>query len=350
MVRVPNWVGDAVMALPALAELRRIFSGARLVLAANRRVAGLFEGEGLADDLIALAEGHGLLATPRQFISEARRLRRERFDMAVLLPNSFSAALTARAGGTKQIVGYATDGRRPLLTQTIAFEADCKRRHQVRYYLNIAARLEQRLTGQSRVNLDAQPALHVGAAQQAHARRLIEAAGIDPTKRIVALCPGATNSRAKRWLPERFAATADQLSERDDFQMIIVGAPADLDAARAVAQQMRSSVADLTGRTTLAELKAVLACTALVVSNDTGTAHVAAALGVPTVTIFGPTEDFATRPLAELAAVVRHPVECSPCMLRDCPIDHRCMTRVTVADVYRATRDLTESTQAKTRS
>ncbi len=165
MVRVPNWVGDAVMALPALSELRRIFSGARLVFAANRRVAGLFEGEGLADDLIALAEGRGLFRAPRQFISEARRLRRARFDMAVLLPNSFSAALTARAGGTRAIVGYATDGRRPLLTQTIAFEADFKRRHQVRYYLNIAARLEQQLTGQSRVNLDAQPALHVGAAQ-----------------------------------------------------------------------------------------------------------------------------------------------------------------------------------------
>jgi len=268
----------------------------------------------------------------------------------VLLPNSFSAALAARAGGARQIVGYATDGRRALLTRAIPFEADFKRRHQVRYYLNIAAQLEAQLAGQCRVNLDAQPALHVGAEQQAEARRLIEAAGIDLTKQLVALNPGATNSRAKRWLPERFAATADQLSERDNFQTIIVGAPGDRDAARAVAGQMRSNVADLTGRTSLAELKAVLACTALVVSNDTGTSHVAAALGVPTVTIFGPTEDFATRPLANLAAVVRHPVECSPCMLRDCPIDHRCMTRVTVADVYRAAQDLTDSIQAKTRS
>jgi heptosyltransferase II len=350
MVRVPNWVGDAVMALPALFELRRIFSGARLVLAANSRVAGLFEGEGLADDLMTLTEGRGLFETPRQFFDEARRLRREHFDMAVLLPNSFSAALAARAGGARQIVGYATDGRRALLTRAITFEADFKRRHQVRYYLNIAAQLEAQLTGQCRVNLDAQPALHVGAEQQAQARRLIEAAGIDLTRQLVALNPGATNSRAKRWLPERFAATADQLSERDDFQTVIVGAPGDRDAARAVAGQMRSNVADLTGRTSLAELKAVLACTALVVSNDTGTSHVAAALGVPTVTIFGPTEEFATRPLAELAAVVRHPVECSPCMLRDCPIDHRCMTRVMVADVYQAAQDLTDSSQAKMRS
>ncbi|HKQ05248.1 MAG TPA: lipopolysaccharide heptosyltransferase II [Blastocatellia bacterium] len=350
MIRVPNWVGDAVMALPALGELRRIFSEARIVLVANPRVAGLFEGEALADDLITVTEARGPFEVTRQFFHEARRLRRERFDMAVLLPNSFSAAVAARAAGAKQIVGYATDTRRLLLTRAIGFEADFKRRHQVRYYLNIAAQVEQQMTGQSHVDLDAQPALRVGEAGRAHARQILETAGIDPTRRLIALNPGATNSRAKQWPPERFAATADQLNERDDFQTIIVGTAGDREAARAVALQMRSKVADLTGRTSLAELKAVLACAALVISNDTGAAHVAAALHVPTVTIFGPTEDFATRPLADLATVVRHPVECSPCMLRDCPIDHRCMTRVTVADVYQATQNLTDSIQANTRS
>ncbi|MFL6275625.1 MAG: lipopolysaccharide heptosyltransferase II [Blastocatellia bacterium] len=343
MIRVPNWVGDAVMALPALGELRRIFSEARIVLVANQRVAGLFEGEALADDLITVTEGRGLLETTWQFFHEARRLRRERFDMAVLLPNSFSAAMAARAGGAKQIVGYATDTRRLLLTRAIGFEADFKRRHQVRYYLNIAAQVEQQMTGQSRVNLDAQPALRLGEAQRAHARQILETAGIDPTRRLMALNPGATNSRAKQWLPERFAATADQLNERDDFQTIIVGTAGDREAARAVALQMRSKVADLTGRTSLAELKAVLADAALVISNDTGAAHVAAALKVPIITIFGPTEDFATRPLADLATVVRHPVECSPCMLRDCPIDHRCMMRVTVVDVVDEARQLLTS-------
>jgi heptosyltransferase II len=340
MVRVPNWVGDAVMAAPALRELRRIFNQARITLAAKASIAGLFEDEGLADDLMTLNEARGWAQKTRRFFGDARRLRRERFDLAVLLPNSFSAALAARAGGAKQIVGYATDARRLLLTQAVAFEADFKRLHQVRYYLNIAAQLEQRLTGECRVDLNAQPTLSVGAGAKQRARRLLEAAGIDATGRLVALNPGATNSRAKRWLPERFAATADQLSERDGFAAIIVGTPGDRDVAKAVAEHMRTKVADLTGRTTLAELKAVLAWTTLIISNDTGTAHVAAALGLPTVTIFGPTEHFATRPLAELAAVVRHPVECSPCMLRDCPIDHRCMTRVEVADVYRATRDL----------
>jgi heptosyltransferase II len=340
MVRVPNWVGDAVMAVPALRELRRIFNEARIAIVARPGVAGLFAGEGLADDLIDASDARGLLQKTRQFFSDVRRLRRQRFDMAVLLPNSFGAALAARAGGAKQIIGYGTDARRPLLTQAIAFEANFKQLHQVRYYLNIAAQLEQSRTGQCRVRLDRLPTLSVSQEMKQRARRLLETAGIDPASRLVALNPGATNSRAKRWLPERFSATADQLSEREGFATLIVGTPGDRETASRVARQMRTKVADLTGRTTLAELKAVLACTALVISNDTGTAHVAAALGVPTITIFGPTEHFATRPLAELAAVVRHPVDCSPCMLRDCPIDHRCMTRVEIADVAREAQQL----------
>ena len=339
-MRVPNWVGDAVMAVPALRELRRVFNAAHVTLVARPSVAELFDGEGLADDLIEVSGERGRAERARQFFGEARRLRRARFDMAVLLTNSFASALAARAGGAKQIVGYATDARRFLLTQAVAFEPDFKRLHQARYYLNIAAQLEQRLTGERRVDLDARPTLSVTEAARRQARRLLEAAGVDTSRRLIALNPGATNSRAKRWPPERFAAAADQLSVSDGFAAFIVGAHGDRDVASAVAGNMRAGVADLTGRTTLAELKAVLACAALVVSNDTGTAHVAAALGVPTVTVFGPTEHFATRPLADLAQVVRHPVECSPCMLRDCPIDHRCMTRVEVADVYQAAHNL----------
>lgn len=340
LIRLPNWVGDAVMAVPSLREFRRIFKDARIVLAAKPWVAGLFEGEGFADDLIAVTDVRGFTQKARQFISEARRLRRERVDMAVLLPNSFNAALAVRAGGAKRIAGYATDARRALLTHIIPFEPDFKQLHQVRYYLNIAAQLEQKLTGQSSVNLEAWPALSAAENLKQRAAQILAAAGINPAKRIIALNPGATNSRAKRWLPERFAATADRLSEREGGETIIVGTAGDRDVAHAVAQQMRTKVADLTGGTSLAELKAVLSCAALVVSNDTGTAHVAAALGVPTLTVFGPTEDFATRPLAERATVVRHQVDCSPCMLRDCPIDHRCMTRVEVADVEHEAQQL----------
>lgn len=380
MVRAPNWVGDAVMALPALRELRRIFSETQITLVARPWVAGLFEGEGLADNLIAVRDGKGVFSRAKDFVTEARQLRRERFDLAVLFQNAFGAALLARLGGTKQIAGYATDRRGALLDHVVSFEPNYKSEHQVRYYLNIAATLEQLFTGESRVNFEATPRLHVNDELRERGQSILEAAlskgdgetgrrgdgaksllapspsrSVSPSPHLpfapsprrpvspsplLALSPGATNSRAKRWLAERFASTADQLAEHNGFQTVIVGTARDLDAASEVASRMRTNAVVLAGQTSIAELKAILACTSLVISNDTGTAHVSAALGVPTVVVFGPTEHFATRPLSDVATVVRHDVECSPCMLRDCPIDHRCMTRVEVDDVYSAAQAL----------
>jgi heptosyltransferase-2 len=334
------------MALPALGELRRMFGDSRITLAARPWVAGLFEGEGLADELIAIRdEGHFIKAA-FSFVGDARRIRRARFDLAVLLQNAFGAALMARAAGIRKVAGYPTDHRRVLLDTVVPFDANQKGAHQVRYYLNIAAEVERELTGESHVDIEtAQPRLHVTEDQRERARLLLERSGIRTVEpweraRILALNPGATGSRAKRWLAERFAATADRLAERNGFQTIIVGAAGDLQIASEVAARMRTPAALLAGQTDVAQLKAVLACASLVVSNDTGAAHVAAALNVPTVVIFGPTEHLSTRPLSDVALVVRHDVECSPCMLRDCPIDHRCMTRVEVDDVYLAAQSL----------
>jgi heptosyltransferase-2 len=340
MIRVPNWVGDAVMAEPALRELRRIFPKAHITLVARTWVAGLFDGEGLADEVIPLPDANGFLRRASHFLSSARRLRRERFDFAVLLQNAFSAALLARASGVPTIAGYPTDGRRALLDHVIPLAPDYKTSHQVRYYLNIAALLEQRLSGESHVKIEtARPRLRVTEEAIGRARRMLEEHGLTGP-RVLAINPGATNSRAKRWLAERFAETADRLSERDGFQTVIVGASGDARAATEVAAHMRSRPVVLAGRTSIAELKALLACASLVVSNDTGAAHVSAALGVPTVVVFGPTEHVSTRPLSDVATPVRHDVECSPCMLRDCPIDHRCMTRVRVDEVYFAAKNL----------
>jgi lipopolysaccharide heptosyltransferase II len=342
MIRVPNWVGDAVMALPALSELRRIFADARITFVARPWVAGLFEGEGLADNLIPVHDSRGVVSTARNFIRAARQLRSERFDLAVLLQNAFGAALLARAAGARTIAGYPTDSRRALLHFVIPFAQDHKSAHQVRYYLNIASELERRLTGSTRVEVEAlQPQLHVGRDQLEGARLILEEAGVrTDSAPILTMCPGATNSRAKRWPVERFAETADRLAARNGFQTIIVGTSGEVEVAEEVARRMRSRAAVLAGRTNIAELKAVLACTSLLISNDTGTAHVAAALGVRTAVVFGPTEHLCTRPLSDAVTVVRHDVECSPCMLRDCPIDHRCMTRVEVDDVYSAAQDL----------
>ena len=342
-IRAPNWVGDAIMALPALRELRRIFAGSHISLAARTWVQGLFEGEQLADCFISVDDARGLFGRAARLISEATTLRREGFDLAVLLTNSFGTALAARAGGIRRIAGYATDARRPLLDQVIPFESGYKTLHQVRYYLNIAAHIETATTGASSVDLQGEPRLTVSERDKQSARSFLERLGIGVAaggSPILVLNPGATNSAAKQWPAERFAKTADRISELQGFQTIIVGTAGDKPVADEVSGLMCSKAWVIAGQTSIAELKGVLACARLVISNDTGTSHVAAALDVPTVVVFGPTEHVSTRPLSRRAAVVRHNVECSPCMLRECPIDHRCMTRVEVDDVYAAAQNL----------
>jgi heptosyltransferase-2 len=335
------------MALPALRELRRIFAGSHITLAARPWVHGLFDGEGLADGFIQIADARGFRRAPL-FLSETSRIRREKFDLAVLLTNSFGSALAARAGGAKEIAGYATDARRVLLTQVIPFEPGYKTIHQVRFYLNIAARIETRITGSSSIDFEhCEPHLDADETQRKNARSLLRRFGVDVAgvpAGILVINPGATNSTAKRWPAERFAKTADSLSQQLGFRTVIVGTAGDKPVAEKVAREMRSGAAVIAGETSIAELKGVLACAQLVISNDTGTSHVSAALGIPTVVVFGPTEHVSTRPLSHLAAVVRHDVECSPCMLRECPIDHRCMTRVEVDDVSAAARTLLAST------
>jgi heptosyltransferase-2 len=382
MIRVPNWVGDAVMAEPALRHLRRIFKDARITFVARPWVAGLFEGENLYDEVIPVIDAKGLKQSLQKFFKETRLLRREAFDYAVLLTNSFGTALSARVAGIPKIAGYATDSRGTLLHTAIPFEKDYKAKHQVFYYLNIALEIGRSFGKHAQIDLQsAEPQLHATPDSLNRVQSLLAESGIDVSSQlseirsqksevnkplslisgqssavrskepnsyiqiqnpkskiqnpqIIALNPGATNSRAKQWLTEKFAATADALAESNGFQTVIVGAAGDTEVANEVAQLMRTPVANLAGRTSIAELKAVLSLSSLLISNDTGAAHVSAALGIPTIVVFGPTEHFATRPLSDLAAVVRQDVDCSPCMLKDCPIDHRCMTRVEVQDVY----------------
>ncbi|MBI3654624.1 MAG: glycosyltransferase family 9 protein [Acidobacteria bacterium] len=394
MIRVPNWVGDAVMAEPALRQLRRTFGEAQITFVARPWVAGLFDGENLYDEMLPVIDTSGVLSSTQQFIHDVRLLKQQQFDCGILLTNSFGTALRARLAGVGHLAGYATDGRGALLHTVVPFEPEYRTRHQVFYYLNLAAVVDRRLAQASRTDLpNPQPQLHATPESLAAAQRLLAAEGIatvdhppsaisskpsainseattvtqfsigkaQPSaadkpeaaafvqsrkpqaasrKRLLVLNPGATNSRAKQWLAERFAAVADQVAERDGLHSLIIGTAGDVERANEVARLMRTQVVNLAGRTSIAELKGVLSLAALLISNDTGAAHVAAALGVPTIVVFGPTEHFATRPLAAKVAIMRHAVECSPCMLKDCPIDHRCMTGVETDEVYAAAKRL----------
>jgi heptosyltransferase-2 len=342
VIRAPNWIGDAVMSLGAVRAVRRIAPGARIAVAARPWVAGIFEESGAVDEIVPLER-----RSWRDALAHARAIRAGRYDAAVLLQNAFEAALVARLAGVRRVVGYPTDGRRLLLTDAVAMDREAEREHESHYYMQIAAALERAMRGTSSVDVSAPDcSLAPRAETRARGRQILEAEGIPPSAPVVVLNPGATNSRAKQWLPERFAAVGDALGDRAGARVAVVGSAGEAATARRVASAMRdpSRAVVLAGRTSVSELIGVLSHAVALVSNDTGPAHLGAALGVPTVTIFGPTEQFATHPVGRRATIAHHPVDCAPCMLRDCPIDHRCMTRLAVEDVLRAVESVLSET------
>ncbi len=337
VVRGANWVGDAAMTVPALRELRRLLPRAHITLATRPWARDIFDGADFIDDLLVIDEGGKPI---RKFIRQVRQWRARRFDLAVLLPNAMAPALVATAARVPFRIGYATQGRGEFLTHALEVPAWRSRRHEVFYYLNVIAGLERALAGatpdDSRFDVERDPqfALAVSEERRSQARALLERRGFDPSRTLVALCPGSTNSRAKRWPTERFAALADRLIEEAGATVLLIGAREELGVTREVAAAMRHKPAVLTGETTLAETTAILSLARLLVTNDTGPAHLASALGRPVLVIFGPTNPLTTRPFAPSAEIVRRPPDCAPCMLRDCPIDHRCMTAITTDEVF----------------
>jgi heptosyltransferase-2 len=332
VVRGANWVGDAVMTVPALRELRRLLPRAHVTLATRPWAKDIFDGADFIDDLLVIDdEARGV----RSFFRQVRQWRARRFDLAVLLPNSIESALVAFVSRVPARVGYATQSRGEFLTHPLDVPASRNTRHEIYYYLNIVNELERALGGDAQTEeREPQFALGVSDARRAAALAVLERHDVDPSRPLVALCPGSTNSRAKRWHAERFAALADRLIAEAGATVLLIGAREELDVTREVLAAMRRKPVVLTGETSLAESTAILSLVKLLVTNDTGPAHLASALGRPTLVIFGPTNPLTTRPFAPNAEIIRRPPDCAPCMLRDCPIDHRCMTAITVEDVF----------------
>jgi heptosyltransferase II len=332
VVRSTNWVGDAVMTVPALRALRQLLPQARITLATRPWAEGLFADADFIDDLLLYERGR---RDVRAVVRQTREWRARRFDLAVLFQNAFEAALIAAGARVPRRLGYATDGRRALLTHPLPLPSWRSERHEVFYYLNIVCELERLLYGTS--DIEKRPpsyALSVSAERRAQARVLLQEHGATETGTLVVLCPGSTNSRAKRWPTERFAALADMLIDEAGMDVALVGSPDELEVSLEVRAAMKGQPILLTGRTSLAQAVAVLSLAGALVTNDTGPAHIAAALERPTLVIFGPTDPRTTRPFSQAAEIIRRPPECAPCMLRDCPIDHRCMTAISPTEVF----------------
>jgi heptosyltransferase II len=330
VIRGTNWVGDAVMTVPALRELRRLFPDAHLTLATRSWAQELFADADFIDDLL-VNDRRGLGAVRAQ----VHEWKSRKFDLAVLFQNAFEAALIPALARIPLRIGYATERRGFLLTHALPLPDWRSSKHEVFYYLNIVAGLERLIKGGERKLDDYEPEsqLTISESRRASAVNMLVRHGVDGERKLIALCPGSINSRAKRWPAQSFAALGDLLIDRH-AQVLLIGSPEELDVSLEVARSMRHEPIMLTGKTNLSQAIEVLDTVDLLITNDTGPAHIAAALGRPTLVIFGPTNPLTTRPFAANSEIVRHPPECAPCMLRDCPIDHRCMTAISPAEVF----------------
>ena len=326
LVYAPSWIGDAVMSLGALRVLRQNYPDARLSVLTRPWVQDLYDGCSEVDEAI-LYDPRGADRGAAGFMRAARRVRRGRFDVSILFPNAFRAAALVRASGVPERWGYATEGRGRLLTKRVPPAPRPFGRHQSYYYLDLLSGLDLDVA-EPDTTLTATRAMREGA------RTLLERNGWNGGP-LVGVHPGATNSRAKLWKASRFAEVALKLAEVASAQVVILGGMTEGELAAEVQRGLPSDVVlMLQGKTSLADLIGVLAELTVFLSNDSGPMHLAAALGVRTVAVFGPTDARETGPVSAHARIVREPVECSPCVYRDCPIDHRCMERVTVERVY----------------
>ncbi len=334
LVRAPNWIGDAVMCEPALRGLRSLFPNAEITLLAKPAIAELFIGYTGIDRRLVYAD-RGIHAGLSGKWALAGLLRRHQFDLAVLFQNAFEAALITWLAGIRRRYGYVTDGRAFLLTDPVARPDRATLVHQVHYYWDLLKPLG--VTGSPSV-----PMLAVSDDETRAMDERLGDLGVGPDDLIIGVNPGSTYGSAKRWLPERYAEAALRVSRQIEQQqgrpvsVVILGAKGEEELGYSVAERLTVRSVVLSGRTNIRELMAVTKRCTILLTNDTGPMHMAAAFAVPVVAVFGPTDWKTTAPYGQEASIVRQPVDCAPCLLRECPIDHRCMTGVTVEMVTQA--------------
>ena len=316
----PNWLGDAVMALPALADVRRALPATTVDIAARLSVAPLFTMVPGVNRVLSIGRGRGT----------HEPLREGRYDAALLLPNSFSAARLAWSAGIPERWGYRSDFRSLLLTKGVSAPS---RVHQSEYYRHLVRALG--FGGDTFI----EPRLELSAEQRAAGETLLAGDGWDGRTPLVGVAPGAAFGGAKRWPAPSFGALIDGLAQ-DGIRAVLIGTASDGPAAQEVLLAARAtSSLNLVGRTDLRALAGVLVHCRALVTNDSGAMHLAAALGVSVTAMFGPTRERETSPLGSARhTILTNQVWCRPCMLRECPLTHRCMTGITVDAVLGATR------------
>ena len=330
LVKEVNWLGDVVMSLPALRGVRRAWPDAHLAVLVKKELVSFFDGAAWLDEVIPYSVGRGLsgFMDRRRIVGE---IRTRKFDLGVLFPNSFESALWLAMAGIKRRAGFVGDARSALLTLKASPPPEALNHHQVNYWLAML-----RETGVA--DGDAGDfAIDVAETHRERMRQFLAAKRRRAGAPIFAIAPAAAYGPAKEWPADRYGALIDLLARRDDAEVVLVGAPSERAKCEEVAASSKSGAIVAAGSTNIGELIALLSLCDGFIGNDSGCAHIAGALGIPTVAIFGSTNPERTGPLGAKARVIYRKLECSPCLARTCRFGHyNCLTQIEAAELVDA--------------
>lgn len=333
VVRGVNWVGDTIMTLPAWRDLRRIFPSATITAWVPGNLAALLTVAGVADKVMAFDPSDGGPAS--RVLKMSSMLRGQNFDIAIFFQNAFEGALTSFMAKIPLRVGFPTDLRGPLLNCKVPMPNDIRSKHQVYYYLEITRRLAHMFN----VAPDQPPntpdcSIHLGAPAKKAALDILTSEGFDPNLPLFCLCPGSVNSEAKRWPKDLWAELADLIDKELQGGVIFMGAASEIELIDEICERSTARCVNLAGKTDMMRSMSIMGLCEVVVSNDTGSAHMAVASGSRVLTIFGPTIPGATAPFGKDAHIIQGVADCAPCRNYTCPDPgHPCMRSVTPEDV-----------------
>jgi len=335
LIRCPNWVGDAVMATPALRAVRNAFPESRITLLCKPGIAEVLSGLPFYDETVdapGKGSGPGLM-------SVASALRKRRFDLALILTHSFRSALVACLAGARRRVGYDLQGRGFMLTDALQAPMEGRKKrpeYMAEEYLRIISFVG--CTSSRRC-----PELAVTPEAMSLSQEILAPADAETKGPLVGIAPGASFGPSKLWYAEKWAAVADGLAERFGASIVILTAPAEYDVYRQIESKMSVRPVHVDEKLmSLPLLKALVSRLKLLLCTDSGARHVAVGFGVPTVVIMGPTDPRYTATDCEKGAVIREEVDCGPCQQKVCTTDHRCMTRITSEKVLKEASVLLE--------
>ena len=332
LIRGTNWIGDVIMTLPAISAIRNTLPRSRITVLAKPWVAELYRISPDIDEVIEF-QSPGIHDGITGKFRLAGQLKERRFAMAILLQNAVEAAIIAWLARIPIRAGYNSDGRGMLLTHSVQLTKEIRTIHQIHYYLEMLKSLGFQPAGE-------EPRLQTGEEFREISQDILRRHHITPGDTLIGMAPGATFGPAKMWFPERFAAVGDKLVDNFSAKIILFGSKGDQERAESVQGFSKNSIISLAGKTSLKEAIALISECKLFITNDSGLMHLAGALGIPLVAVFGSTNPVTTSPVGEKSVIIHHNIKCSPCLKKVCPTDFRCMDMIGVDDVYREAEKL----------